>query len=122
MHVRGDPEALRRVLENLIENALVHGPEGGKVTVALRADDGHAVLTVRDDGAGPDPAHRDRLFERFWRGPDALHRSGSGLGLSIVAAVVERHGGCVLVDGATFTIQLPAVNSPPAPARGPPSY
>jgi signal transduction histidine kinase len=118
VHVRGEPEALRRVLENLIENALVHGPEGGQVTVALTSANGHALLTVRDAGKGPDPANRDRLFERFWRGPDALHRSGSGLGLSIVAAVVERHGGRVLVDGATFTIELPALSAPTGPTAG----
>ena len=115
VRVQGEPEALRRVLENLIENALVHGPEGGRVTVALTAANGHALLSVRDDGAGPDPANRDRLFERFWRGPDAAQRSGSGLGLSIVSAVVERHGGRVLVDGPTFTIELPALSAPTEP-------
>jgi signal transduction histidine kinase len=119
--VQGEPDALRRVVENLIENALVHGPAGGAVTVALTVADGRARLSVRDDGSGPDPAHRDRLFERFWRGPDAVHRSGSGLGLSIVAAVVERHGGRVLVDGATFTIELPALkrlHTPSTAQRG----
>ena len=115
VRVKGEPEELRRVLENLIENALVHGPEGGRVTVALTAANGHALLSVRDDGAGPDPASRDRLFERFWRGPDAAQRSGSGLGLSIVSAVVERHGGRVLVDGPTFTIELPALSAPTEP-------
>jgi signal transduction histidine kinase len=50
---------------------------------------------------------RERLFERFWRGPDAAGRPGSGLGLSIVAAIVERHGGTIDVDGPTFTVELP---------------
>jgi signal transduction histidine kinase len=113
IRVRGEPEALRRVLENLIENALIHGPPDGRVTVGLTGQDGRALLTVRDQGTGPDPDHRERLFERFWRGPDAVPRSGSGLGLSIVAAVVERHGGCVGVDGATFTVELPALREPP---------
>ncbi len=108
--VRGEPEALRRVLENLIENALIHGPADGRVTVALTAQNGRALLTVRDQGRGPDPGNRDRLFERFWRGPDAAPRSGSGLGLSIVAAVVERHGGCVVVEGPAFTVELPALH------------
>ncbi len=119
VRVQGEPDALRRVVENLIENALVHGPAGGAVTVALTVADGRARLSVRDDGSGPDPAHRDRLFERFWRGPDAVHRSGSGLGLSIVAAVVERHGGRVLVDGATFTIELPALKTAAHAEHGP---
>ncbi len=105
--VRGDEEALGRVLENLIENGLVHGPPDGSVTVMVVADGGSARLTVRDEGAGPDPSYRDQLFERFWRGPDAGQRPGSGLGLSIVAAIVERHGGRVDVDGSAFTVELP---------------
>ena len=107
--VRADPEALRRALANLIENGLVHGPPGGHVTVALHADDGRARIIVRDQGRGPDPADRDHLFERFWRGGDAGHRPGSGLGLSIVAAIVDRHGGEISVDGPTFTVALALV-------------
>jgi signal transduction histidine kinase len=105
--VRGDAEALRRVLDNLIDNALVHGPPAGVVTVSLVDHDGSARLTVTDAGRGPDPVLRERLFERFWRGPDAAGRPGSGLGLSIVAAIVERHGGTIDVDGPTFTVELP---------------
>jgi signal transduction histidine kinase len=105
--VRGDEDALRRALDNLIDNALVHGPSGGTVEIALVGRDGHALLTVSDQGSGPDPGHRERLFERFWRGEDAAGRPGSGLGLSIVAAIVERHGGRVLIDGSAFTVELP---------------
>ena len=105
--VRGEPEAIRRALENLIENALVHGPAGGAVVVTLGGHEGRATLTVRDEGPGPDPADRERMFMRFWRGPDATGRPGSGLGLSIVAAIVERHGGRIVVDGPSFTIELP---------------
>jgi signal transduction histidine kinase len=107
LSVQGDEDALRRVLSNLIENALVHGPRGGAVDIALTTRDGHALLTVRDEGPGPDPEHRERLFERFWRDPRASERGGSGLGLSIAAAIVERHGGRILVDGSAFTIELP---------------
>jgi two-component system, OmpR family, sensor kinase len=103
--VRGDADALARVLSNLLDNALVHGPPDGAVSVALRADGQRALLTVSDEGQGPsDPG---RAFERFWRAPEAADRPGSGLGLSIVHAIVERHGGRVSVDGATFTIELP---------------
>jgi signal transduction histidine kinase len=70
------------------------------------------LLTVRDMGPGPDPSEADRLFERFWRGPDASARPGSGLGLSIVAAIAERHGGTVRVEGSAFTIDLPAHHNP----------
>ena len=107
--VRGDQDALARALENLVENALVHGPEGGRVTISLSRVNGPALLTVRDEGPGPDPADRDRLFERFWRGAGASGRPGSGLGLSIVSAIVDRHGGTVSVDGSAFTLELPAV-------------
>jgi signal transduction histidine kinase len=106
--VEGDPDALARALENLVENALVHGPDGGAVTVALRHQDGRALLSVSDEGRGPSPEQRERVFERFWRGPDAAARPGSGLGLSIVAAIAARHRGRVAIEGSTFTIELPA--------------
>jgi len=106
--VRGDERALVRAVENLVENALVHGR--GRVTISVARDDGRALLTVRDEGPGPAPGDRDRLFERFWRGAGASSRPGSGLGLSIVSAIVGRHGGRVVVDGSAFTLELPAVD------------
>jgi two-component system OmpR family sensor kinase len=105
--VSGEEDALRRVVGNLIDNALVHGPAGGGVGVDLRQAGAHVRLTVRDEGPGPDPAQRERLFERFWRGADTSGRPGSGLGLSIVAAIVQRHGGRVTVEGSAFTVELP---------------
>jgi two-component system, OmpR family, sensor kinase len=108
IQVPADAEAIRRVLANLIENGLVHGPAGGRVTVALAGVPGWALLSVSDEGEGPDPARREQIFERFWRGPGASERSGSGLGLSIVAAIVERHGGRVSVRAGQFTVELPA--------------
>jgi signal transduction histidine kinase len=107
--VIGERDALARVVENLVSNAVVHGPASGKVSVALREVDGHAVLSVRDEGPGPDPVNAERLFERFWRAPEAAERPGSGLGLAIVAAIVNRHGGRVSVDGSTFKVELPVV-------------
>jgi len=106
--VRGDHAALRRAVSNLVENGLVHGPAGGHVTVSLDRAGDHARVSVSDEGAGPDPAEHERLFERFWRGDGAAHRPGSGLGLSIVAAIAQAHGGQVLVNGSTFTLDLPA--------------
>ena len=105
--MRADPGELRRALANLIENGLIHGPERGTVTVTLTCEGDRARLSVCDQGAGPDPAQRERLFERFWRGPNNSERPGSGLGLSIVAAIAERHGGDVLVQRARFSIELP---------------
>ncbi len=107
VEVNGDEEALRRAIGNLIENGLVHGPAAGAVRVSLRADGAWARIDVSDAGPGPDPASRERLFERFWRASDAAGRPGSGLGLSIVAAIVERHRGRIEVEGSTFTVRLP---------------
>jgi two-component system OmpR family sensor kinase len=119
--VVGDPEALTRALTNLVENGLVHGPAGGIVTVSVTTDthththtdtdtnaDGVVLVSVSDQGSGPDPDRRERLFERFWRGPEAAGRPGAGLGLSIVAAIAHAHGGSVQVQGSTFTLTLPA--------------
>jgi signal transduction histidine kinase len=106
--IRGDPDALTRAVDNLIDNALLHGPENGVVRVSVGSHDGLARVTVADEGPGPGPGDRQHLFERFWRAPDASDRPGSGLGLSIVAAIAQRHGGRVEVEGSAFTIELPA--------------
>ncbi|MBV9465426.1 MAG: HAMP domain-containing histidine kinase [Solirubrobacterales bacterium] len=105
--VLAEPGAIRRALVNLIENGLVHGPEAGEVTVTVQSVQGRALLTISDQGPGPDPALRERVFERFWRGAGATRRPGSGLGLAIVAAIAERHGGAVAIDGSAFTVELP---------------
>jgi two-component system OmpR family sensor kinase len=108
--VSGDAGELARAVENLVENALLHGPSDGSVTVSVVVSDRRVLLTVRDSGPGPDPGDVRRVFERFWRGPAASARPGSGLGLSIVAAIAERHGGTVSVQGSAFTIDLPALD------------
>jgi signal transduction histidine kinase len=117
--VRGERDSLARALSNLVENALVHGPPGQPVTVALRVESGRALLAVSDGGTGPADSDRERLFERFWRGSDAARRPGSGLGLSIVQAIAERHNGQVSVARSTFTIELPLddVSAPGGPGR-----
>jgi two-component system, OmpR family, sensor kinase len=107
--VAGDPAALRRAVANLVENGLVHGPSGGPVTVVVSTAGPTARVAVSDAGPGPDPEAGDRLFQRFWRGEAASERPGSGLGLSIVAAIAAAHEGSVSVDGATFTLALPAL-------------
>ncbi len=106
--VQADGDALARAITNLIDNGLVHGPGDGSVTVAVTAAAGRARVSVQDEGSGPDPADRDQLTRRFWRAPAATERPGSGLGLSIVAAIVERHAGRLTVEGATFTLELPS--------------
>ena len=105
--VRGEPDALRRTLDNLLDNAEIHGPRGGEVSVSLTVCNGVAALAVRDEGPGLDPGDLEHAFERFWRAPEAAGRPGTGLGLAIVRATAERHGGSVTVDRSTVTVTLP---------------
>jgi two-component system OmpR family sensor kinase len=118
--VRGEPGPLERALRNLVENARLHGPHGETIDVTLERDGDHALLSVSDRGPGLGPTQLELAFQRFWRGPVARH-PGSGLGLSIVAATAQRHGGAVRVQGARFTIELPAVSgstdNPPSVRR-----
>jgi len=106
------PDKIERVLLNLLTNALRHTPTDGCVAVVVRPEDDEVHVRVDDTGEGIDDEAVERMFERFWRGDHA--RSGSGLGLAIVRATAERHGGRAFVDGACFTIELPALseNSP----------
>ena len=80
--VRGEPDALRRTLDNLLDNAEIHGPRGGEVSVSLTVRNGVAALAVRDEGPGLDPGDLEHAFERFWRAPEAAGRPGTGLGLA----------------------------------------
>ena len=105
--VRGEPDALRRALDNLLDNAEIHGPRGGEVSVSLTRRRGRRALAVRDEGPGLDPGDLEHAFERFWRAPEAAGRPGTGLGLAIVRATAERHGGRVTVDRSTVTVILP---------------
>jgi two-component system OmpR family sensor kinase len=112
--IQGDPGRLRQVVDNLLENARVHTPGGTPTHVAVGARDASVILTVRDEGPGMAPEVADRAFERFYRGDPARGRStgGVGLGLSIVAAIVEAHGGSVHVangvtPGTTIEVSLP---------------
>ncbi|HZG93214.1 MAG TPA: HAMP domain-containing sensor histidine kinase [Mycobacteriales bacterium] len=117
--VVGDEARLRQVVGNLVTNALTHTPEDAAVTVALATEEAHGagrvVLEVRDRGPGLAPGDAERVFERFYRADSSRTRSsgGSGLGLSIVAALIAAHGGTVGVtsrvgSGTTFRVVLPA--------------
>jgi two-component system sensor histidine kinase BaeS len=110
--VHGDPERLEQVLQNLAVNALRFTPDGGAVTLTAEAAGDRIRLTIRDTGPGIPEAHLPLIFDRFYKA-DAARRAtgGSGLGLSIVKAIVERHGGTIAVHndgGAVFVITLPA--------------
>jgi two-component system OmpR family sensor kinase len=115
--VRGDEARLHQVISNLVRNAVAHTAEGTSVDVRVGRSDGTVVVQVCDDGAGMEPAVAARVFERFYRADSARSRgsatTGSGLGLSIVAALVAAHGGTVDVEsapdeGSCFTVRLPA--------------
>jgi signal transduction histidine kinase len=104
---QGDPELMRRALDNLLLNAIQAAPAGSLVRLAAFVRDGHLVLSVRDQGAGPPPDIRDHLFEPFVTG----RADGTGLGLSLVREVAEAHGGSarfITCDAEThFEIILP---------------
>ncbi|HEY8703598.1 MAG TPA: HAMP domain-containing sensor histidine kinase [Gaiellaceae bacterium] len=104
--VLGDAASLERALENLVQNAHVHGPAGGRVVVAVEQVDEVVRLSVSDEGEGLRPEEAKLAFQRFWR--RGSERSGSGLGLAIVRATAERHGGRASAEGARFTIELPS--------------
>ncbi|MFC0625603.1 sensor histidine kinase [Kribbella deserti] len=119
--VEGDEARLRQVLGNLVGNALHHTPETAPITISVGTRDGDAVLEVSDTGPGLTPEQKHRVFERFYRADTARTRTtgGSGLGLSIVAALVAAHAGKVTVTdtpggGTTFTVALPMATNPEA--------
>ncbi len=108
----GDPDRLEQAIQNLAANALRHTPEDGTITLSAERAGDAIRLSVRDSGPGIAPEQLPHIFDRFYKG-DASRRSagGSGLGLSIVRAIVERHGGTITArndNGAVFEIVLPA--------------
>ncbi len=121
--VSGDPHQLGQVLGNLLRNALVHTPGGSPVEVAVAASGEEVRLDVRDHGPGLPTADGAELFGRFWRAEAGRERGrgGAGLGLAIVAGIVEAHGGRVAAadaegGGARFTVVLPAADAATASA------
>ena len=115
--VTGDADQLRQVLANLLRNALVHTPAGTPIEVSVDRDNGAVKLEVRDHGPGLPTDDADALFERFWRAEGGRERGkdGAGLGLAIVAGIVDGHAGSVRASnapggGASFEVRLPARN------------
>ncbi|MFQ5718995.1 MAG: ATP-binding protein [Acidobacteriota bacterium] len=116
--VRGDDDSLQRAVANLVENAIRYTDRGGTVRVAVKATSDRAELTVADTGIGIEAAHRERIFERFYRVDRSRSRrgGGTGLGLAIVKHVAVTHGGTVEMEsepgrGSTFRITLPLAES-----------
>jgi signal transduction histidine kinase len=121
--VQADPSRLQQILRGLLDNAFNFTPAGGSVTIRVRRLEGRVGIEIEDTGTGIAPAEQPRVFERFFRGEQALNLGvpGTGLGLSIIARLVERHGGTIGLEsagipgrGSRFTVTLPAA----APAGG----
>jgi signal transduction histidine kinase len=109
-----DPDRIRQVLRNLLDNAVKYSPEGGLVIARGEASDDEVIVSVADQGVGISPEHLNRLFDKFFRaesGP-GRHVVGSGLGLPIARTIVEAHGGRIWAEskvgqGSTFYFTLP---------------
>ena len=120
--IDADALQMRRLLQNLVGNALKYTPAGGAVTIGAAPRDGQVVFTVRDTGAGIAAEHLPHVFARFWHLRGASATRGTGLGLAIARGIVEAHGGRIWVEsavgeGSTFSFSVPTA----APSRpGPP--
>ena len=114
VEVPGDVNHLRRLLLNLVDNAVKYTPPGGTVKVSVTAREDRAIVAIADTGPGIPPDEEDKIFQRFYRSPEAraTGRSGSGLGLSIVKSITEAHHGTIALEttpgkGSTFRVSLP---------------
>jgi two-component system sensor histidine kinase BaeS len=110
--VWGDPNRLRQVVTNLLENARKFTPPGGAARLAVSAGEHYVQLEVSDTGPGIDAEERERVFERFFRGSAGRTAGGTGIGLAVVKQIVEAHGGQVRATsaphgGALFLVRLP---------------
>jgi signal transduction histidine kinase len=110
--VNADRTRLEQVAANLIDNAVKYTPGGGRIEIQVDREDTNAVVKVRDTGPGSPADELPRIWDRLFRGDTSRTERGLGLGLSLVKAVVEAHGGTVSVAtqprrGSTFTVSLP---------------
>jgi heavy metal sensor kinase len=116
--IEADPERLKQVVRNLLDNAIRYSPRGGTVSVEVANHHGHIELAVRDEGPGITPAELNHVFERFYRGDPSRPPvgEGSGLGLAICREIAEAHGGgmsatSAVGQGSTFRLRLPALQT-----------
>ncbi len=116
--LQGEPEALRVLLRNLLDNAVKYTPAAGRVDVSLQLVQGRLVLSVEDSGPGIAADERERVFDRFYRASDAASETGSGLGLAIVQVIAARHGATLelgqseRLGGLRVSVMFPASPSP----------
>jgi Signal transduction histidine kinase len=107
-----DRTRVRQVFANLLDNAIKYTPEGGQVTIKMNAEPTEMVAVFQDNGIGIPSEEQERIWSRLYRGDKSRSQRGLGLGLSLVKAVVEAHGGTVSVAsqvdrGSEFTVRLP---------------
>jgi signal transduction histidine kinase len=122
--IQGDADRLQQVAWNLLSNAIKFTGPGGQVAVSLEAENGHAIMTVRDTGCGIRREMLPYVFERFRQADTTTTRvhAGLGIGLTIVKHLVEAHGGAVTAEsegegrGSTFTVRLPVLGTTPVVA------
>ena len=111
VQIQGDEELLRRMVMNVLDNAIRHTPRGGQVHIAVRTSEQSATVSVEDSGPGIPVAERDRIFERFVRLTTANIPTGGGLGLPIARWIAEQHHGTLRLDeppqGSRFVATLP---------------
>jgi signal transduction histidine kinase len=118
-----DRTRMKQVFANLLDNAIKYTPEGGRVTIEVRSDPYQANVVFRDTGIGIPTDEQDKIWSRLYRGDKSRSHRGLGLGLSLVKAVVEAHGGATSVSsqvdhGSEFTIQLPTATQTPQATNG----
>lgn len=123
-HMIGVPVRLREMVEHLLDNSVKNMPQGGTIDVSVsNAEEGVVLLVIRDNGIGIMPTDQIHVFDKFYRGRASSRLyPGSGLGLSIVANIVEQHNGRIWLEsqegqGTTFTVMFPTQNGHPAPNK-----
>jgi signal transduction histidine kinase len=118
--VVADPERIRQILGNLVDNAYNYTPAQGNIKVSMHQSNGNVQVDVKDSGIGISPEQQERIFERFFRGEDplVLATPGTGLGLSIVRQLVEMHHGKIWMNsngisgqGSTFSFTVPVAET-----------
>jgi signal transduction histidine kinase len=111
--MRGNPIRLRQMLDNLLGNAIKYTPEGGDISIEMKAQSEQVILRLLDSGPGIPPSDQPHIFEKFYRAGNVPKGvGGSGLGLAIVKSIVDSHHGRIWVEsllgqGSTFTVVLP---------------
>jgi len=121
--ISADSTRVIQVLSNLLRNAIKFTPNGGRITVSVRAEHMDVVFAVRDSGPGVAPENRGRVFDRYWQSSQGARARGTGLGLSIAKGIAEAHGGRIWLEsspgsGATFSFSIPVVRSDGKPTGG----